>query len=135
MTNNPKLTERLEHLEERLDRAEACVALLLAERFGNPMTAHTALRRVVRQDMGRLFKEADERVLRQLRTRTPIMQFTGGNLTAVREFAGDVASIVEDGTGATIVQGGHTIHIGRGAWIERDPDTDRISETTSPLEP
>jgi hypothetical protein len=124
----------IEELRARLERVESGLALLLAERYGSPATDFSGLRRTVARDMGELFADANRRARDRLHERTAVAQFTGANVEHIREFVGERASVVEDRGGLTVIQNGTPTYVPRGGWLQIDPDTDRITPTTSPLE-
>jgi hypothetical protein len=117
---------------DRLDRLDRAVALLLAERFGG--TDVGELRRQVKAETPMMLKEVAEGWQAQLVDATPLVQYTGKNVDAVREFVGDAASVNEDGRALCIVQRGTTMHVRAGQWVAQDPRTGEFYTTSKALE-
>jgi hypothetical protein len=121
---------------ERLDRLEEAVALLLVERFGGQANLPD-LRRAVRLEMRHLLPEVEQRVDSGLLSETRVCQYTGRNVNEVREFVGATATVNTDdlSNAVWLVQRGHSMRVRAGVWIVRDPRDGGFYVTEeSPLE-
>lgn len=124
-------------MADRLDRLERAVALLLLERYGGNNSVNAGeLRRTVKGEMRELIAETVEREEARLVDATPLVQYTGRNLDALREFVGDAASVNADDTSNAcfIVQNGTPTRVRAGAWLAQDPHTGKFYVTQSPKE-
>jgi hypothetical protein len=111
--------------EDRIERLEEAVSLLLAIGGQVSVPEFGKLRTEVRRNAVTLATEAVARVRQRNAELTPRVQYTGRNLDAVREFVGSDATVLDE-NGAWIVTDGKTWPLAPGTWVTRDRDTNAV---------
>ena len=120
--------------DERLDRLEQAVSLLLSEAGHVTIGDYQSLRREVRHNAVDLANEAMTRMRETVDAETERVQWTGSNFSTVTEFVGGDATLDFKDQILYCTQRGNTFSFTPGSWLGRNRYTGWIYEAGPPIE-